>query len=315
MARDGRDARLALVASRQAGMFARRQALECGFPSATINRRLARGEWAVVHPGVYRAAIAPMDGLAELWAALLAAGPAAIVSHESAALRYGAEGLPAHPVTLTAPHGTHHRIAGAFVHQIDDVSVRHRTDLGGLPITSPARVVVDLGATRDVDTVGRVADDLVRMGRTSYRAIAAVLASVARPGKPGLVTVSRVLDERGDGHVPPQSELERLLFSTLDAGGLPAPVRQLPLPGRGPIRGIADGGYLDTQIVLEADGRRWHDRVAAARQDRARDAQVIAAGWVPLRFVHEQLIEEPQTVVAIVAETRARRLELLHRVA
>src|SRR3546814_14816748 len=90
---------------------------------------------------------------------------------------------------------------------------------------------------------------------------------------------------------------------------------QIPLPGRGPTRGIADGGYLDAQIVLEADGRRWHGRLKAARRDRERDAQVVRAGWVPLRFVYEQLVHDPAEVCAVVAETRATRLALLNRAA
>lgn len=105
--------------------------------------------------------------------------------------------------------------------------------------------------------------------RTTLGAISAVFAQVARPGKPGMDTLASVLDERGDGYVPPTSELERGLFDTLDAGGLPPPARQIPLPGRGVVPGVADGGYLDALILLEADGRRWHARVQAARRDRS----------------------------------------------
>jgi glycosyltransferase involved in cell wall biosynthesis len=47
------------------------------------------------------------------------------VSHESALL-HGAIGPPSGPITLTAPHGTHHRLSGICVHQIDDVRRHHR---------------------------------------------------------------------------------------------------------------------------------------------------------------------------------------------
>ncbi len=149
------------------------------------------------------------------------------------------------------------------------------------------------------------------MRRTTYGAIGVVLAQVSRPGKPGIATVAEVLDQRGDGFVPAHSMLESAMFAALDAGGLPPPTRQLPLPGRGPIRGIADGGYLDTQIVLEADGRRWHSRMEAARKDRERDAQVVRAGWVPLRFLYEQILGDPAGVCAVVADTRSMRLRQL----
>jgi hypothetical protein len=313
MDRSGRDALLALLAQRQAGAFTYAQALAAGFPNATIGRRTASGAWARLHPGVYVLAGAPSTRRTALWGAVLAAGPGAVVSHESAALLHGAERLQQKPITLTNPHRAHHRLATVFVHQIDDLVAAHRTEIDGLPVSRPARAVVELAASQPAATIGRVADDLVRLRKTTYGGIAAVFGQVLRPGKPGLVKVARVLEERGDGHVPPASELERALFDALDAGGLPPPTRQLPLPGRGGISGIADGGYLDAQMILEADGRRWHSRVEAARADRARDAQVVRAGWVPLRFVYEQIVHDPAEVCAIVAETRALRLELLGR--
>jgi hypothetical protein len=315
MQRHPRDKRLALLARRQGGAFTFAQALELGFSRATISRRLSTGQWLRLYPGVYVAASTPPTGDLPLWAAVLAVGHGAVLSHESAAILHGAERVNDRLVTLTAPHGSHHRLPGITVHQIDDLRPAQRTTVRGLPVSTAARTVVELGSRMGVALVGRVADDLVRSGRTSYGAIAAVLADLSRPGKPGIETVARMLDQRGDGHVPPASELERGLFATLQAGGLPEPERQVPLPGRGPVAGLVDGAYSDAQMVLEADGRRWHTRMDAARRDRERDAQVIRAGWVPLRFVHEQIEHEPDEVCAVVAETRSRRLELLGRAA
>jgi hypothetical protein len=316
MAANGRDARLGMVAGRQAGAFAFGQALELGFPSSTIGRRLATGAWLRRSPGVYVMAGSPATRDLDLWSAVLGVGlSATVVTHESAALLHGAEQIPLAPITVTGPHGRHHRVAGVFAHQIDDLVPRHRTVVRGLPVSTPARTVVELGAAVDLQLLGRAADDLVRSGRTSYAAISAVLAEVSRPGKPGVERVARMLDERRDGYVPPASELERALFGALAAGGLPAPERQVPLPGRGPVSGLVDGAYRDAQIVLEADGRRWHTRMDAARRDRERDAQVVRAGWVPLRFVYEQIVGDPHEVCAIVSETRERRLALLQRAA
>ena len=163
--------------------------------------------------------------------------------------------------------------------------------------------------------LGRVVDDLLRSGRTTTAAISAVFAQVARPGKPGIDRVARVMEKRSDGYVPPASELERSLFTALAAGGLPEPRRQVPLPGRGTVDGVVDAAYDDAMIVLEADGRRWHTRVSDLRRDRQRDAATVRAGWVPLRFVYEQVEREPAEVCAVVQDTRASRLRLLGRAA
>jgi very-short-patch-repair endonuclease len=305
---NGRDKRLALLAGRQAGVFALEQAVALGFPKATVGRRVRDGAWERRHSGVYVVAGSDTTRLQDLWAASLAVGNGAVLSHETAALIHGAERLSSQPIVLTNPHRWHHRIDGAFVHQIDDLASTDIRLWGGLRVSSPARCVVELGATQPETVVGRVADDLVRMGKTSHRAIETVFRRVVRHGKPGMLTIARVLDERADGNPPPDSELERLLFAVLAAGGLPTPRRQVPLPGRGGVRGLVDGAYLDARLILEADGRRWHRRLEAARRDRVRDAQAARAGWQTLRFGYEELVGDPDEVCAVVRETRAVRL-------
>ena len=315
MDRTGRDARIALVAGRQAGAFAFAQALALGFPRATISRRLGSGAWVRLLPGVYAVAGGEPTRLRQLWAAVLAVGGDAAITHESACLIHGAERLPSHPVTLTNAHGWHHQLAGVFVHQIDDLRPWHRTTWRGLPVSRPARAVVELAATQTATVIGRVADDLIAAKQTTLAQINQVFAEIARPGKPGMMKIATVLDARGDGYVPPASELERLLFDVLAAGGLAPPQRQVPLGGRSAVLGIVDGAYPDAKIVLEADGRRWHDRLEAAAKDRRRDAEAARVGWQTLRFVYEQLKGDPGEVCAIVRDTRDLRLDLFRRAA
>ena len=313
MDRSGRDARLGLLARRQAGAFSFEQAIQLGYPSSTISHRVRRGTWEKRLPGVYAVAGTERTRLHDLWVAVLAVGPAATVTHETSCLLHGAERLPSRPITLTVPHGWHHELPGIFVHQIDDLQPWHRTSWQGLPVSRPARAVVELAATQPAAMIGRVADDLVASGRTTMAQIGKVFAEVARPGKPGMAKIASVLDARGDGYVPPTTELERMLFDALAAGGVSAPQRQVPVAGRDQVIGIVDAAYPDARLVLEADGRRWHDRVHAAATDRRRDAEAARMGWQTLRFVHEQLKQDPGEVCAIVRETRDLRLDLFRR--
>ena len=72
----------------------------------------------------------------------------------------------------------------------------------------------------------------------TLRAFAALVEEIGGHGVAGTAVARRLLDERGNGYVPPESELEALAFEVLAAGGLPAPERQVWL-GSG--RGYGDG--------------------------------------------------------------------------
>src|SRR3546814_3663534 len=85
----GRDARLALLASRQAGAFTFQQALTIGYPRATISRRITSGTWEKKHPGVYVIGGTAPSRLLDLWAGVLAVGSDGVLSHESSALIHG----------------------------------------------------------------------------------------------------------------------------------------------------------------------------------------------------------------------------------
>jgi very-short-patch-repair endonuclease len=103
------------------------------------------------------------------------------------------------------------------------------------------------------------------------------------------------------------------LLAAIRAGGLPEPVTQFRLPGRGAVAGLADLAYPDAKLLIEADGRRWHARVRDFERDRARDAETNRAGWVTQRFSYEQITTSPDEVVTTIAAIRATRLAQLGR--
>lgn len=300
------DALIARLAVRQCGVFSRAQALAVGMTDSSMLRRLRSGRWIALHPGVYLLAGAPPTWHTEIWAALLAAGHAA-VTHETSTRLSGSPHVAPRPITLTVRHGAHPRVEGAVVHQIDDLRPHHLTTIDGLPVSRPARAVVEVAATLGVRRLGRVLDDLVFDRRTSYADVGVALAEVARPGKPGVAALAAVLDDRADAAVPGDSELERALFAALITAGLPRPESQRALPGTGAVAGVVDAAYPDCRLILEADGRRWHTRVADLRRDHERDAEAARAGWQTLRFLYEQITHDPDGVCSVVADVRAVR--------
>ncbi|MGH9289514.1 MAG: hypothetical protein ACRD0V_14695 [Acidimicrobiales bacterium] len=214
------DRQLSALAAGQCGVFSRAQVLACEGSTSLVKRRLASGVWEVRHPGVYAVSAVPPSWHQDVWAALLAIGRRATVSHETALRLHGLGDplVPRLPLSFTIPHGGHARVAGAVVHQIDDLA---RIDVGlvdGLPTSRPHRAVVEVAATVGRRRLGNIVDELLVAGRSSHQRIATCLARVVRPGKPGLITLADVLDERGDGYVADASELERALFAALGGG-------------------------------------------------------------------------------------------------
>lgn len=296
------------ICARPAGAVARRQILAAGGSDKMISARLRSGRFRRTGcQGVYLIVGAPPTYRQRLWVAHLAAGDHSVVSHEAAAALVRLSGFARDQVVLTVDHPSHLHVRGAFVHQISDLQPRWVWRVEGLPVTTTARTIVDLSSVCSRARLGHVIDDALAKGRVRQSAIAACLCAVLRPGKRGLDKLVAVLDQRGEGYVPPMSELEACLFAALADAGLPDPVRQFPLPGRGAVTGLVDAAYLEERVILEADGRSWHDRIQTARRDLLRTNEAARVGWQTLRFTWEEVVGDPRGVADTVRDVLAQR--------
>jgi hypothetical protein len=73
------------LAGWQAGLVTRGQALKAGLTSNAIASKVTHARWTQVHRGVYATFTGQLTREAQLWAAVLYAGPGARLSHETAA--------------------------------------------------------------------------------------------------------------------------------------------------------------------------------------------------------------------------------------
>ncbi len=73
------------VIAEQAGVVSRQQVLRAGVSRSTIVSKVKHGLWQQLHPGVYGVFTGAVSREARLWAAVLYAGPGALLSHETAA--------------------------------------------------------------------------------------------------------------------------------------------------------------------------------------------------------------------------------------
>ena len=87
----------------QYGVISRGQALECGISEDAIRVRLRNGRWQRLAAGVYATFSGEPPRLAFIWAGLLAAGPDAAISHQTAAELYQLGRRPARAIHVTVP--------------------------------------------------------------------------------------------------------------------------------------------------------------------------------------------------------------------
>jgi hypothetical protein len=106
-----------------------------------------------------------------------------------------------------------------------------------------------------------------------------------------------LLEKRGPGYVPPESELEALFVAVLEAYGLPLPTKQLWAGGENPV-GRVDFAYREAKLLIECDSRTHHTALLDWEADIDRRAELVAAGWRVIQVTWHQLVHEPEKVVA-----------------
>lgn len=286
---------------RQHGIVSRSQLLQLGFSSRAIERRKAAGELVAVHPGVYRAAVAPMTETQRLWAALAAAGDEAVISHRAAAQLWCLRGVSSEVPEISVIH-ERPRLVGCHVHRMQSLSppdVVRRDD--GLPITSVARTILDLGAVVHPNQVGRAAIDALNRRLVGWHQLAEVLVREGGRGRAGTAPLRRFMAREEPGVAALESELEVRFWELVRAHRLREPVRQFVVRCGDRTYRI-DFAYPDLLLAVEVDGVAWHGTAADRRRDRQRVRALEALGWTVLRFSWEDLVRRPELVVARINE-------------
>jgi len=185
------------IASEQGGYFTAAQAAGCGFSRASLSYHARRGRFLRVRRGLYRLAEYPSSPHEDLLAAWLAAGRGdAVVSHESALELLGLSDVIPDRIHLTVPRSKRYRPAGQGVAIHTTTRPLRPTDVltrDGLPVTSPARSIVDAAeAGTGPDQVVKAAREAVERGLATKTQLLA-----EAQGRGGRVErlIQRALDE------------------------------------------------------------------------------------------------------------------------
>jgi hypothetical protein len=270
----------------------------------TMRNRVRSGRWQRLQRGVYAAFSGEPSRETVLWAALLRAGPDAVLSHQTAAERHGLIDQPSTLITITVPAARHPgqvRIPGVVIYRSDAV-LRTRHPTMSPPCTRVEDTVLDLiqGARTFDDAYAWICRAIGRRRTTSDRIREAMDARKKMRWRREL---SAALGDAAGGAL---SVLEyRYVRRVERPHGLPAAQRQAR------IRQRAGNTYLDNLyeeygVCVELDGTSAHPADEQWR-DKRRDNTNAVAGIVTLRFGFPDVSGHPcQTAAAVGALLRRR---------
>lgn len=272
------------------GVFTASEAYRAGFSKAAVRQRLSTGEWIALRTGVYVArstlAHAPDCYQHALHvAALLAVLRCdAIAASMSAARTWGLDVIGAWPAELTLATGpeTSYKRRDGYVLRPTRALDDHRARRYGVPVTSPARTVVDLARTLPTLDAVVVADSALRQRLVTPSELNDVLAECR--GWRGVRRASEVLpfaDARAE------SALESVSRVAMHRHGLPMPRMQVVI-GRARVDFLWEQygviGEADGLGKYRSDGRRSTTDIVRAekrREERLFDLgyEVVRWGW------------------------------------
>ncbi len=287
------DGAIAEIAKAQHGVASLTQLQLIGLSPSAVRSRVQAGKLHRLHRGVYAVGHEVVDWRGRYMAAVLACGPAAYVSHGTAARLLGLH---------TAPRGLHVtvvarrvRVPGITVHRARSLAPQDVTTVDAIPCTSIARTLLDEAERTDDRGVERMIENAERNRSYDLRAIQDVL-SRAR-GRSGARRLARMTGRQGDAAWT-RSDMEERFLAICDRAGVPRPRVNMPIA-------LGDGEYVEVdfawpehRLIVETDGWATHGTRRAFVGDRRRDRRLRLLGWDPIRFTWFEIEHEPGEVAA-----------------
>jgi very-short-patch-repair endonuclease len=225
-------------------------------------------------------------------AAVLAAGPSAVLSHHSAAALWGIRESRRGPIDVTSPsktksHGSIRRHEGRL--PADEVTVHV-----GIPVTIVPRTIFDLSASipQAVEPALRQAEYL-----RLYDSLSLPDLLERYPGHRGSRAVRAALARLRETPGRTRSRLEERFVAFLDLYALPRPHFNAWITV-GSDRFQADCLWPDQRLIVELDSWSAHGTRSAFRSDKTRDRKLAVAGYTTTRIPWAALDDEPAEIAA-----------------
>jgi very-short-patch-repair endonuclease len=293
------DAAVAWVAGQQLGLITTRQLERAGIGRGAIAARRGRRLLHPVHRGVYLVGHGSLVPGALALAAVLAGGTQTYVSHSSAVHLWGITESEPSPFEVTVVGRNCRSRSGIIVHKAHRLHHRDRTTRFGIPITAPARSLIDFASTAGYEESERAMAEAFALKRLTEPQL--IAATQRTPYRAGVARIKAILGQPG-GPSRTRSGGERAMLRLIRAAGLPEPLTNHPLNGFN-----ADFFWPEVGLILELDGGDFHRPRPAFERDHRRDIVHGDAGHEVLRVSGRQLDQQPIYIAAVVVRAYDRR--------
>ena len=280
-----RERELARLADRQHGVVARGQLLALGFGDEAIKLRLDAMRLHALHREVFAVGHTRLSEAGRRWAAVLAYGDTALLSHRSAAALWGLARQRSPLIDVTAAMGRQgiRRRESIFIHRgrihPEDQALR-----AGIPVTTVARTLFDMAEFVSLNHLESAWEEADRLKLLELRAVERVCERGR--GRRALKPIRRLLAEAQASTIT-RSPLEDDFAAFCRERDLPPPSFNTTVLGF-----EIDALWPRQRLAVELDSWEFHHHRAAFERDRARDTALQVAGYRTIRITHRRLHHE-----------------------
>jgi very-short-patch-repair endonuclease len=205
---------------------------------------------------------------------------------------------PPSEVHLSVPGSGRSRRPGIRFHRVAQWTDDERAVVDGIPVTSPARTLLDMAGMVGVRELERAAAFAMREGLIDSRELARLPERYLR--RPGLAMVRSLLRDL-EGPSFTRSEAERRCLDLFREGGLPRPHSNVPC---GPYE--LDLFWPDHGVAVEIDGRAHHSSRPRFEGDRRKDMWLRSRGIQVIRLTWGQITRDALASAVQVGQVLAR---------
>jgi very-short-patch-repair endonuclease len=195
------------------------------------------------------------------------------------------------------PRRKRRKIEGVRIHRVRDLRPDEVTEVDGIPVTTPARTLLDISETLTAREVEQALAKALRMHLVTREEMYQMVER--HPRHPG-ARLLRLLGAEG-GPSFTRSEAEEKLLEITRSARLPAPELNVKVLGH-----EVDFLWRNARLVAEVDGYAFHASRISFAADRQRDAELTAAGYRVLRFTWEDLTNHRLATAVRLGQALAR---------